>query len=239
MGQTAFDFMEDRKSLDGYDTAFINRMTPAPCGSSAIIHTDGSCPKNPGMMGIGYHVEETSTDGEKVEYEAGYRVGIGTNNKAEYLALIAAMRVCLERCVTHARIFMDAQIVVRQMTGAYKVKSGSLRMLNTEAMGLARLFTKCEFIHVPRDKNAYADTLSHSPTEPVLPPSTVEIQLKGSRIRVLNRTQAAMVRYWWEKGLCRNENRLQRIFGKVSFSTIRGVGMGKTYRDLRVRDLPH
>lgn len=215
----------------------ISRDTPAPQGAKATIHCDGSCPANPGPMGIGFFIDIATEEGfDRIEY--GYRLGVGTNNRAEYLGLIASLREALRTGVTHATIFSDSMLIVNQVNGKWEPKDTRLKPLHAEAVGLARLFTSFTLSHIPREENELADRLSKNPTDPTLPPPSIEIDLSSPVRRKLSRQQAAMIRWWWKTRRCQNEYRLARIFGGTE-SHFGKVGRGELYKDITEGDLPH
>ena len=215
----------------------ITRDTPAPDGLHAHIFCDGSCPENPGPMGTGYVINIDQGDNIPTFIECGARFNSGTNNRAEYLSLIFALRTALRSGITHVQIYMDSLLVVNQVGGRWKVRDGLLKLLHTEATGLMAMFSFATLEHIPRENNQRADELSRTPTEPDTLPSDLEINLKGKRQRVLSRWQAAMVRWWWVTHRCQNEYRLSRIFN-VTPSHLGRIGEGKAYPDITARDLP-
>lgn len=220
----------------------ITAKTPAPTGLHAIAWCDGSCPANPGPMGIGFRLVlnpalETTAGEDNQIIEFGYRLGPGTNNKAEYHALIATMREALRRGVTHLEVHTDSMLMAQQVVGNWKVKDHELHVLHQEATGLAALFTEFDIHHIRREYNADADRLSKNPTDPSLPPPVIEIDLATPVRRKLTRQQAAMVRFWWKTHRCQNEYRLARIFGGTP-SHMGRIGRGEQYADITERDLP-
>lgn len=216
----------------------ITAQTKPPHGRIATAHCDGSCPANPGPMGIGFHITfidvPTSEPGEYVQF--GYRLGSGTNNQAEYLALIASLREAHRQNITHLSVFSDSQLMVNQVNGEWEVKDGRLKPLCDEAQGLARMFVTFVLTHVPREENALADRLSKNPTDPSLPPTDIEIPFRA-KSRKLSRRQAAMIRWWWVTRRCQNEYRLARIFGGTE-SHLGRIGRGEQYKDITAFDLP-
>jgi hypothetical protein len=62
-------------------------------------------------------------------------------------------------------IVSDSQLLVRQMTGEYRVKNPRLAALHGEAMELAKRFSRCAFRHVAREHNEHADRLALLPAE--------------------------------------------------------------------------
>ena len=213
--------------------------TRKPHCRDAVVFIDGSCPKNPGPMGIGYSMEihEPDSDLPAALTQCGFRLGPGTNNKAEYHSLLYALREALRSGVTHIRVYTDSMVLTGHLTKSWKV-CRSLRLLNAEAKTLLGMFSEWSVSHIDREDNDQADFLSKNPTEPILPPSDIEIDLTLTRQRKLSRRQAALVRWWWKTGRCRSPNVIARIFGTPkAFSQYGRIGSGEVYRDLTEGDL--
>ena len=66
-------------------------------------------------------------------------IGIATNNVAEYRALIAGLRAAADLGAREVEVRADSQLLMRQMTGAYRVKHPALQELWIEARRLARV----------------------------------------------------------------------------------------------------
>lgn len=217
----------------------IGPKTPCPTGRRATIHCDGSCPRNPGPMGIGFlidiHPEADNETGYRVSY--GYQLPPGTNNQAEYLALVHAMRECLKHGITHAAFLMDSLLVVKQVGRQWGPKETVMKRLCEEARGLAQMFVEFSLKHIDREENEDADHLSRTPTEPTLPPTSIEMEIGKKRRSKLSRQQAAMIRWWWVTHRCRNEYRLSRIFG-ITCSYAGRIGKQEKLADIWESDLP-
>ncbi|MEM2908753.1 MAG: ribonuclease HI family protein [Candidatus Bilamarchaeaceae archaeon] len=120
-----------------------------------IIYTDGACFGNPGPMGIGLVVYK---DKKKI-LEISEYVGEGTNNIAEYLALIRALEIAKKMREKEVHIRTDSQLLARQMSGEYKVKDRKLKPLKAKVDGLMfGMNVKVE--HISREQNEEADELS-------------------------------------------------------------------------------
>lgn len=144
------------------------RLEPVGVALAGHAHTepvtlwfDGACePVNPGGHGTyGIVIEQ---DEQIVHEERGY-IGEGegmTNNVAEYEALIAALEhVRAEYSGAPVTVHGDSQLVIRQLTGEYAVRSPRLRPLWRDARRLANQLN-VEFEWVPREQNEPADALS-------------------------------------------------------------------------------
>lgn len=126
----------------------------------AVLHTDGASFGNPGPSGIGFVLTTTDDD---VEYSED--IGYATNNQAEYKAVMAGLREAERRGIGEVVVRSDSQLLVRQLTGEYRVKDGGLRLLKDEVEALAARFSSVSFEHVRREGNARADDLAKAGAE--------------------------------------------------------------------------
>jgi ribonuclease HI len=97
-------------------------------------------------------------DGPTIE-KAVYLGDHGTNNQAEYGALILALKLSAQHGVTMLKIRSDSRLIVEQVIGAWRVKEPSLRPFVDRARALAATFEQIEIRHVPREQNSAADAL--------------------------------------------------------------------------------
>ena len=123
----------------------------------AIVYTDGGSRGNPGPAGIGVVVVK---DGKTV-LEVSEGLGVTTNNIAEYTALVTALEKCLELGFRQIEVRMDSELIVRQMTGQYRVKHEGLIPLFQKAKGLSNRFATFAIVHVRRELNKEADRLAN------------------------------------------------------------------------------
>ena len=133
-------------------------MSPAGAGPILQIHIDGASRGNPGEAAFGVYV--AAPEGSTLAELYGY-LGRATNNVAEYQALIHALRYALGHGARQVRIFSDSELVVRQMSGAYKVKHPDMIPLHREATRLASRIGGVALSHVPRERNRDADRLAN------------------------------------------------------------------------------
>ena len=137
----------------------MTRYTPVSDKRNALIlRTDGASRGNPGHAAAGVVIQ--SEDGELLARGKTY-LGIITNNQAEYRALILGLRAVARYNPSVVHVYMDSELVTRQMTGQYRVKDEALRPLYEEARELARKLPTVTFEHVLRGKNALADALAN------------------------------------------------------------------------------
>ncbi|MCS7167603.1 MAG: ribonuclease HI family protein [Gemmatales bacterium] len=119
------------------------------------IHIDGAARGNPGPAAFGVVYLR---DGQVVLEEKKY-VGKTTNNVAEYLALLHALARALQLGARQVHIFSDSELLVRQLTGVYRVRDAKLQQLYEQAQALIRQFHDFQISHVPRNQNRRADKL--------------------------------------------------------------------------------
>jgi ribonuclease HI len=122
----------------------------------ARLSTDGGARGNPGPAAYGYVLE---TEDGTVLAAHGEKIGIATNNVAEYSALIAGLEKALELQVDEVEVVSDSELMVKQMRGEYRVKNEALRELFLEAGTLARRVGKVTYTAVRREHNELADRL--------------------------------------------------------------------------------
>jgi ribonuclease H / adenosylcobalamin/alpha-ribazole phosphatase len=122
----------------------------------ARLSTDGGARGNPGPAAYGYVLE--ADDGTVLAAHGG-KIGIATNNVAEYSALIAGLEKALELGVDEVEVVSDSELMVKQMTGQYRVKNEALRELSLEAGRLARRIGNVDYTAVRREHNKLADKL--------------------------------------------------------------------------------
>ena len=122
----------------------------------ATLFTDGGARGNPGPAAYGYVLE---ADDGTVLAAHGERIGVATNNVAEYRALIAGLEKALELELDEVGVVSDSELLVKQMTGEYRVKNAALQRLYREASRLARRLGDVSYTAVRREHNELADRL--------------------------------------------------------------------------------
>ena len=122
------------------------------------IFSDGASRGNPGPASVGALFRQKGGPDLCEYYEA---IGKATNNVAEYKAVIAALEQCKRWGVSRVHLFIDSELIVRQLKGIYQVKSHDLRLLYQQVLFLSRPMKDFQVTHVPRAKNAHADMLAN------------------------------------------------------------------------------
>jgi ribonuclease HI len=122
----------------------------------ATLFADGGSRGNPGPAASGAVL---FADDGTVLAEIGKYLGVATNNVAEWSALVSGLERARELGVEDLAIRMDSELVVRQVTGVYRVKHADLIPLHAKAKSLLRNFKSVDIRHVPRKQNAAADAV--------------------------------------------------------------------------------
>ncbi len=122
----------------------------------ATLFTDGGARGNPGPAAYGYVLE--ADDGTLLAAH-GERIGVATNNVAEYRALIAGLEKAVELGLDEVDVVSDSELLVKQMTGEYRVKNAALQKLHGEAERVARRIGEVSYRAVRREHNELADRL--------------------------------------------------------------------------------
>ncbi len=118
---------------------------------------DGACEPNPGEMGIGVVVYNEKN--EKI-MELSEKCGTGTNNKAEYHALIRGLEELSKIYAGPLLVQGDNQLVIKQSTNEWKVRQSDIIPLHKKVKELEIGFGSVEYEWVKREKNKEADLLS-------------------------------------------------------------------------------
>lgn len=121
----------------------------------AVIYTDGASSGNPGPAGIGAVIRINGHKTTISEY-----IGKTTNNVAEYTALIKALQYTRQKKIRSVEVFTDSELLVKQIHGIYRVRNEGLIPLYNKVISLLSSFDSFSIIHVPREKNKEADSLS-------------------------------------------------------------------------------
>lgn len=120
------------------------------------LYTDGGARGNPGPAAGAAILYDMH--GALISKGSEY-YGTGTNNQAEYKALILGLTLALEQNITAISAFLDSELVVKQLTGLYKVKDSSLATLFSRVKALEHKFEVVSYTHIPRSQNKEADLL--------------------------------------------------------------------------------
>jgi ribonuclease HI len=123
------------------------------------IFCDGGARGNPGPAAIGAVVLDPGTEPPTRLASVSERIGVATNNVAEYRALIAGLEAARAYPASSVRVRADSLLVIRQLEGKWKVKQAHLRPLHARALELLADYDDVDLAHVPREENTDADLL--------------------------------------------------------------------------------
>ncbi len=121
-----------------------------------LAYIDGGSRGNPGPAAAAFILTDTRQN--QLAAKA-FFLGQATNNVAEYSAIIKALQAALDADAKQISVFSDSELLVKQLTGKYKVKSDQIRPFFDKALDLLDRFQSYTLRHIPREKNARADQL--------------------------------------------------------------------------------
>jgi ribonuclease HI len=146
---------------------------------------DGGSRGNPGPAAYGVVIRDPR--GEIVTRLKKY-IGRTTNNVAEYYGLIAALDYAQSKHIRALHIESDSELLVKQMRGQYKVKSGDLKPLFERAKKMSQSFASFQIRHVYREQNREADALANEAMDEV---SDAGSEKRNSKIENRNSAPAS------------------------------------------------
>ena len=120
-----------------------------------LLYADGGSRGNPGEAAFGAVISE---DG-KVVVELSERIGVATNNVAEYSGLVAGLQE-INRLDPEAKVLvrMDSKLIVEQMSGKWKIKNPEMKKMSLKARD-AHPANLINYEWIPREMNSHADAL--------------------------------------------------------------------------------
>ncbi|KAL0405818.1 UNVERIFIED_CONTAM: hypothetical protein Slati_3895700 [Sesamum latifolium] len=135
-------------------------MTGTPSGNAPkdekwLLHVNGSST----IQGNGAGIVITSQQGEDLEFTVkfGFKA---SNNKAEYEALVAGVKMAHEAGARHLLVYSDSQLVVKQVEGIYEAKEENMVQYLQQIAELRTCFESFQIIQISREENIKADCLS-------------------------------------------------------------------------------
>lgn len=123
-----------------------------------IAYADGGSRNNPGEAAYGFVIY----NGERKElFKNGKRIGVATNNVAEYMGVVEALKWILQSSKTKNPIiefYVDSTLIANQLMGRFKIKNENLRSLvYTVKLLEQKLGTTVQYKQIPRAQNKVAD----------------------------------------------------------------------------------
>ncbi len=120
-----------------------------------VIFSDGGSRGNPGDAAIGFVIRK----GENTILEYAEPIGIATNNVAEYRAALTAIQKAKALGANEVELYLDSELIQKQLTGAYKVKNEDLQVFYREIQKEISTLKYFSATHVKRALNKEADRL--------------------------------------------------------------------------------
>ncbi len=121
------------------------------------IYADGASWGNPGPAAIGAVIKDEQYNSL---VKISQYIGETTNNQAEYQAVIAALEAAAELNASQVTLYIDSELVVKQLAGSYKVKNLFILPLYKQAAELRKKFTNLSIVHIGHDENEEAHALA-------------------------------------------------------------------------------
>tara|TARA_X000000950_G_C13902254_1_gene655357 strand:+ start:1789 stop:2196 length:408 start_codon:yes stop_codon:yes gene_type:complete len=124
------------------------------------VYFDGASRSNPGPASYG--VTLIDTNGREIDTDKKF-IGNATNNVAEYMGAIAAVNIAIKHDIKKIIILGDSNLVIKQITNEWKVKSENLKQHFNELKNVIskKEWEHIEFKHVYRKYNKRADQLAN------------------------------------------------------------------------------
>lgn len=125
------------------------------------IYTDGGSLNNPGPAAYAFIIYLN----EKIIFKQAEKIGVATNNVAEYTALIKALEKIKELMVKSLDVksivfFSDSFLMINQINGLFKVKNAVIREFILKIRILEQeIKLPIIYKHIPREQNTLADSL--------------------------------------------------------------------------------
>jgi ribonuclease HI len=134
-----------------------------------VVYTDGGARGNPGPAAIGAVVIDPTTQPPTRLATVSECIGVTTNNVAEYRALIAGLRAAAPFRARCLRVRADSMLMIKQLTGEYRVRQAHLAPLHRQARELMQDYEEIDLQHVPREQNTDADALVNAALDATAP----------------------------------------------------------------------
>jgi ribonuclease HI len=145
-------------ALDDQDEALpLGTVETSHVGGTIHLYSDGGARGNPGPSGIGVVLKDPLNDIILGDYKEA--IGHATNNEAEYKALMKGLELAKQYCPNELICHLDSELIVKQLSGAYRVKTPTLKPLFEQVQQLVAGYSNVSFVHIPRARNWEADAL--------------------------------------------------------------------------------
>lgn len=157
------------EALKKYEPEEDAQKSDVMVGGTLHLFSDGGSRGNPGQAAIAWIIEDP-VRGEVLK-EGYERIGVETNNVAEYRALIEGLKAAEHFHPNRLICHLDSELVVKQLNGEYRVKMETLQPFFEEIKKLADELPDVVFTHIPREDNYRADALVNRALDELPAPS--------------------------------------------------------------------
>lgn len=128
-----------------------------------VINTDGASRGNPGAASYGYLIKDANSGA--ILHEEGKRIGVTTNNIAEYTAVLKSLEYVKNRYSYKAphkiEVISDSQLIAQQLAGNWKIKNAGLKKIFDQIKMMEFDLGHVSYRNVPREQNFIADRLAN------------------------------------------------------------------------------
>lgn len=127
--------------------------------SEILVFVDGGSRGNPGPSACACIIKIGNST-----IKANRFLGNGTNNEAEYSAVILAIEKLKEIgiCNRKVKFFSDSQLTMKQLSGEWRIKEPRLQSFTQQIYNiLEEMKLQAEFNYIPREQNSEADKLTN------------------------------------------------------------------------------
>jgi ribonuclease HI len=111
------------------------------------VFSDGGARGNPGPAAIGVLVCDEKGEELREFHET---IGEATNNIAEYRAVLRGLELARALGLEEIEYFVDSELVARQLSGVYRIKSPHLKELVLQVKEKEKQFHKVVYRQIPR-----------------------------------------------------------------------------------------
>lgn len=120
------------------------------------VNTDGACRGNPGRSAIGFCLRDEAGD---LRYAQGLEITEGSNNEAEAIAIMEALKLCKALNYTQIWLQTDSMLLENIIMGSWKPPW----CIVDQVEGILRLKEECNIrmSHIFREGNKLADHLAN------------------------------------------------------------------------------
>ena len=124
-----------------------------------FLYCDGASRGNPGKAAYGFALLDGTG---RIVAQRGETVGTTTHNVAEYRGLVAGLEAAVAAGVRDLEVRLDSLLLVRQVSGDFRVKAAGLKPLHRQAVKLLAKIGSVRVVHIPREQNTVADALANA-----------------------------------------------------------------------------